>query len=288
MNGFLSPKEVAESVVESSKNKSELQILPMVLLGMLAGVYIGFGAELCTMVTHDLSRYLGVGFAKFMGGSVFTVGLMLVVLAGAELFTGNCLMLTGVLARKVKVVGMLRNWLFVYFANFAGSILLAIIMYYSNLWKVGNLGVGAAALTTAAGKVNLSFLEAFCRGIACNWLVCLAVWLAIAGKDSISKIFGIYFPIMAFVASGFEHSVANMYFIPMGLFLKGNTAVVNAAGLVEVGSLTWSRFLVENLVPVTLGNIIGGAFFVGGVYYLAYLRNPGRDALRQNNDSRAT
>jgi formate/nitrite transporter len=276
MNGFLSPKEITEKVVEIGKNKSELQILPMLLLGMLAGVYIGFGAELCTMVTHDLSKYLGVGFAKFVGGSVFTVGLMLVVLAGAELFTGNCLMLIGVLAGEVSVNGMLRNWFFVFFANFAGSILLVIIMYYSNLWKVGNLGVGAAALVTAVGKVNLSFSEAFCRGIACNWLVCLAVWLAIAGKDAISKIFGVYFPIMAFVASGFEHSVANMYFIPMGLFLKGNAVVVaaaNAAGLAwPVDSLTWSSFLIGNLVPVTLGNIIGGAFFVGGVYYFAYLR----------------
>jgi formate/nitrite transporter len=121
--------------------------------------------------------------------------------------------------------------------------------------------------------VNLSFLEAFCRGIACNWLVCLAVWLAIAGKDAVSKIFGIYFPIMAFVASGFEHSVANMYFVPIGLFLKGNAAVVSAAGLNEtVSALNWSSFLTTNLLPVTLGNIIGGAFFVGGVYYFAYLR----------------
>ncbi|MFZ0034041.1 MAG: formate/nitrite transporter family protein [Sedimentisphaerales bacterium] len=273
MDGFLSPKEVTEKVVEISKSKSELQLFPMLLLGMLAGVYIGFGAELCTMVTHDLSKYLGVGFAKFVGGSVFTVGLMLVVLGGAELFTGNCLMLTGVLARKISVNGMLQNWFFVYFANFLGSMLLVVIMYYSDLWKVGNLGVGAAALTTAAGKVNLSFSEAFCRGIACNWLVCLAVWLAIAGKDAVSKIFGIYFPIMAFVASGFEHSVANMYLIPIGLFLKGNAAVVNAAGLAEtVNSLTWSGFLIGNLVPVTLGNIVGGAFFVGGVYYFAYLR----------------
>jgi formate/nitrite transporter len=277
MDGFLSPKEITEKVVEISKGKSELQILPMLLLGMLAGVYIGFGAELCTMVTHDLSKYLGVGFAKFIGGSVFTVGLMLVVLGGAELFTGNCLMLTGVLAGEVSANGMLRNWLFVFFANLAGSILLVVIMYYSNLWKVGNFGVGAAALTTAVGKVNLSFLEAFCRAIACNWLVCLAVWLAIAGKDAISKIFGIYFPIMAFVASGFEHSVANMYFIPIGLFLKGNAAVVvaaNTAGLAwPVDSLTWSSFLIANLVPVTLGNIVGGAFFVGGVYYFAYLRS---------------
>lgn len=273
MSGFISPKEVAESVVEISQKKSRIHILPILLLGMLAGVYIGFGAELCTMVTHDLSKHLGVGFAKFMGGSVFSVGLMLVVLAGSELFTGNCLMLTGVLARRISISGMLRNWTLVYFANFAGALLLVIIMYYSGLWRVGNLGVGAAALTTALGKVNLSFLEAFCRGIGCNWLVCLAVWLAIAGKDSVSKIFGIYFPIMAFVASGFEHSVANMYFIPMGLFLKGNTAVVNTAGLMEsINSLTWSRFLWGNLVPVTLGNIVGGAFFVGGVYYWAYLR----------------
>lgn len=273
MSGFLSPKEVAESVVEISKNKSELQILPMLLLGILAGVYIGFGAELCTMVTHDLSKYLGVGFAKFMGGSVFSVGLILVVIAGAELFTGNCLILTGALAGSVSIKGMLRNWLFVYFANFSGAILLVAIMYYSGLWKVGNLGVGAATLTTGVGKVNLSFLEAFCRGIGCNWLVCLAVWLGIAGKDSISKIFGIYFPIMAFVASGFEHSVANMYFVPIALFLKGNVAVVNTAGLTQtIGSLTWSNFFINNLIPVTLGNIVGGAFFVGGIYYLVYLR----------------
>jgi len=273
MSGFLSPKEIAENVVEISKNKSELKLLPMFLLAMLAGVYIGFGAELSTMVTHDLSKYLGVGFAKFVGGSVFSVGLMLVVIAGAELFTGNCLILTGVLAHKVSIKGMLRNWLIVYFANFVGSMLLVIIMYYSRLWEIGNSGVGVAGLRIATAKVNLSFWEAFCRGIGCNWLVCLAVWLAIAGKDSISKIFGIYFPIMAFVASGFEHSVANMYFIPIGLFLKGNAALVNAAGLTQtIDSLTWSSFLVKNLIPVTLGNIVGGAFFVGGIYYLIYLR----------------
>jgi formate/nitrite transporter FocA (FNT family) len=133
MGGFLSPKEVAESIAESSKVKSELRILPMLLPGILAGVYIGFGAELCTMVTHGLSKYVGTGFAKFIGGSVFSVGLMLVVLAGAELFTGNCLMLTGVLARKISGKGMLRNWIFVYPANFAGSVLLVVIMYYSGL-----------------------------------------------------------------------------------------------------------------------------------------------------------
>lgn len=272
MKGFLLPEEIAKNVVEVSKKKSRLRILPLLLLGILAGAYIGFGAELCTITTHDLSMYLGMGFSKFIGGSVFSVGLILVAIGGAELFTGNCLMLTGVLTRDISIMSMLRNWLFVYLANFVGSMLLVIIIYYSGLWKIGNFEVGIAALTTATEKVNLSFVEAFLRGVGCNWLVCLAIWLSIAGKDTISKIIGIYFPVMAFVASGFEHSIANMYFIPIGLFLKGNVAVVSKAGLVEgINNLNWLGFFVRNLIPVTLGNIVGGAFFVGGIYYLAYL-----------------
>ena len=272
MTGYSSPKEIAQQVVEASNSKAHLPILQTILLGVLAGVYIGFGAELCTMVTHDLPKHLGLGFSKFIGGSVFSVGLMLVILAGAELFTGNCLMVTGVLARRVSIAAMLRNWFFVFFANFAGSLLLVAIIYYGGLWKMGDFGVGASALTVASQKVHLSFTEAFFRGVGCNWLVCLAVWLSIAGKDAVSKIFGIYFPIMAFVASGFEHSVANMYFIPIGLLLKANPPVVAASGLGgTIHDLTWSSFLAANLVPVTLGNIVGGAIFVGGVYYVAYL-----------------
>ncbi len=270
---FRAPKEIAAEVVKISETKSRLCILSMLMLGMLAGVYVGFGAELCTMVTHDLSQHLGIGFTRFLGGSVFSVGLVLVILAGSELFTGNCLILMGVLSGKVTINAMLRNWCFVYFANFAGSLLLVSIVYHSGLWEIGNFGVSGAALATAVEKVNLSFTEAFCRGIGCNWLVCLAVWLAVAGKDSISKILGIYFPIMAFVAVGFEHSIANMFFVPMGLLLKGNSVVLTASGLTEVlGDLTWLNFLTRNLVPVTLGNIVGGAFFVGGIYYLVYLR----------------
>ncbi|MFC1671583.1 formate/nitrite family transporter [Planctomycetota bacterium] len=270
---FLTPAEIAKEVSKISRGKCGLGILPMVLLGILAGTYIGFGAQLCTMVVHDLSKYLGLGFAKFVGGSVFSVGLMLVILAGAELFTGNSLIVVGVLDEQCTVRRMLRNWVVVYTANFAGSVLLAGLMYHSGLWKVGGGGVGAAALKVAVGKMDLSFTEAFLRGVGCNWLVCLAVWLAVAGRDIVSKIFGIYFPIMAFVASGFEHSVANMYFIPMGIFLKGNLSVVTKAGLADpIAHLTWVSFLVNNLAPVTLGNIVGGALFVGGVYYLVYLR----------------
>jgi len=271
--GFLSPSEVARKVVEAARSKCGLSILQMMLLGLLAGVYIGFGAELSTMVVHDLSRHVGVGLAKFVGGSVFSVGLMLVVLGGAELFTGNCLIAAGVLDGTCSARGLIRNWTIVYFANFAGSLLLALIMYYSGLWRTGHLGVGAAALRIASAKVDLSFSEAFLRGVGCNWLVCLAVWLAVAGKDAVSKILGIYFPIMAFVASGFEHSVANMYFIPAGLLLKAHPVVVEAAGLSGgLGNLTWARFLTANLVPVTLGNVVGGALFVAGTYYLVYLR----------------
>lgn len=278
-NGYLAPKEIAEQVVESSKAKAHLRTMPMILLGMLAGVYIGFGAQLCTIVTHDLPARMGLGFSKFIGGSVFSVGLMLVVLGGAELFTGNCLMLTGLLARRISAGQMLRNWVIVYLANFAGSLVLAAIIYASGQWKMGDYSVGAAALSTACMKVNLAFSEAFWRGVGCNWLVCLAVWLAISGRDTVSKIFALYFPIMAFVASGFEHSIANMYLIPIGLLLKSNPAVVSLAGLSgRVDALTWQSFLANNLLPVTLGNIVGGALFVGGVYYLIYLREekPGR------------
>jgi formate/nitrite transporter len=271
--GYLTPKEIAEQVAENSRTKAHLPMMQMIMLGLLAGAYIAFGAELCTMSTHDLAPHVGLGLTKFVGGSVFSVGLMLVVLGGGELFTGNCLMLSGVFSRRISLGSMLKNWTVVYLTNFAGSLLLVALIYYSGQWKMGDHAVGAAALTTACLKCHLTFAEAFWRGVGCNWLVCLAVWLGIAGRDAVSKIFGIYFPVMAFVASGFEHSVANMYFIPLGLLLKSNPAVVAAAGLGDkMGALTMHNFLIGNLVPVTLGNIVGGAFFVGGAYYLIYLR----------------
>ncbi|RLE06560.1 formate/nitrite transporter family protein [Candidatus Aerophobetes bacterium] len=241
------------------------------ILGMLAGAFIGFGAELSTMVTCDLAKYTGVGFAKFMAGSVFSVGLILVVIAGAELFTGNNLMIMSSLSKKISWGRLLGRWGWVYLANFVGSMVLVWVMYGSGLWKVGNFAVGAKALSIANAKVNLSWVEAFCRGIGCNWLVCLAVWMALSSRNVIGKIFAIYFPIMAFVASGFEHSIANMYFIPLGIYLKGQSAVVTAANLTgKLNNLTWRGFWISNEIPVTLGNIVGGAFFVGFIYWLTY------------------
>jgi len=271
--GFLAPGEVAKAIIGVGKAKASLSVMQMVILGILAGAFIGFGSELATMVSFDMSKFLGVGFAKFIFGSVFSVGLILVVIAGAELFTGNNLIFIGVLTGDVKFSKMLNNWFWVYVANFIGSLLLVWIMYATGLWKTGDFGVGAKALAIANGKVNLAWGAAFARAIGCNWLVCLAVWLAVASKDVVGKIFAIYFPIMAFVASGFEHSVANMYFVPMGIALKANDSVVAAAGLTDkLANLTWGGFIANNLIPVTLGNIVGGAFFVSALYWAAYLK----------------
>jgi formate/nitrite transporter len=246
----------------------------LLVLGILAGVYIGFGAQLSTLVGHDLSKFLGVGFARFLQGAVFSIGLMLVVIAGAELFTGNNLIILSVLDGKATVGRLLYNWVVVYIANLLGSLLLVVLMYWTELWKMNGNLVGAYALNIANTKVNLPFLVAFSRGILCNWLVCLAVWMALASRDIIGKIFAIFFPIMAFVASGFEHSIANMYFIPMGIFLKGVQDVVTAAGNPDLSNLTWYGFFVKNLIPVTLGNIVGGAGFVATLYWLVYVHMP--------------
>jgi len=269
MEGYNPPKRIAELLSETAQAKCKLSWLQLVILGILAGAYIGFGAELSTIVAYDMSERLGSGMARFMAGSVFSVGLMLVVIGGAELFTGNCLMAVGLAGGKIPRMKMLKNWFWVYFANFAGSLVLVGITFGAGLWKVGGMGVGIKAVEVALSKCNLGWWEALFRGIGCNWLVCLAVWLAAGSNSVVGKIFGIYFPIMAFVASGFEHSIANMYFIPMGIFLKG-TLVATKAG-VDLANLSWGGFLLRNLIPVTIGNIIGGAFFVGILYRIAYL-----------------
>ncbi|HKK83277.1 MAG TPA: formate/nitrite transporter family protein [Atribacterota bacterium] len=268
------PAAVANAFCSVGETKANLSLAKMIILGFLAGAYIAFGAQLATIVTYDAAKYVGVGITKILFGSVFSVGLMLVVIAGAELFTGNNLIVVGTLNGNVSIGKLMNSWVWIYIANFIGSILLVWIMYATQLWKTGDLAVGAKALAIANGKVNLSWGAALSRGIACNWLVCLAVWLAVAAKDVPGKIFGIYFPIMAFVASGFEHSVANMYFVPMGIMLKGNAAVVEAAGLTDkLANLNWGGFIFNNLLPVTIGNIIGGAFFVATLYWYVYLRD---------------
>ncbi|MGZ3605078.1 MAG: formate/nitrite transporter family protein, partial [Thermodesulfobacteriota bacterium] len=205
------PKTIAETVAQTvGVAKATSPWFTVFILGILAGAYIGFGGLLSTTVTFDTAAKWGLGISKILAGAAFSVGLMLVVIAGAELFTGNNLMVSSVMSREITLATMGKRWGVVFVANFIGSILVTLLFYYSGLWKTGDGALGAAAVKIAYTKVSLSFSEALWRGIGCNWLVCLAVWMALASRQIIGKIFAIFFPIMAFVAIGFEHSVANM------------------------------------------------------------------------------
>lgn len=264
------PPEVAHQVEAVGVTKGTRDTLSIVLLGILAGVFIGLGAMFCTLVTTDAG--LGFGLTKLLGGAAFCLGLILVVVAGAELFTGNCLIIMSWMSGRTSLVQLLRNWGLVYFANLLGGLSLAGLMFYTYQWILNDYGVGANALLIANAKVNLSFGSALARGILCNALVCLAIWLCFSARTVTGKILSVLFPITAFVAAGFEHSIANMYFIPMGMLLASQPAVLTAAGVTadNVVNLTWLGF-VDNLIPVTIGNIIGGSILVGAVYWLAYL-----------------
>ena len=266
------PQTIAETVAQKIGVKKVTSSRSSVLiLGVLAGAYIGFGGLFATSVTFDMAQTMSLGLTKLIGGAAFSVGLMLVVIAGAELFTGNNLMISSAMEKEISYGTMIRRWGLVYVANFIGSILLTLLFFYSGLWKTGGEALGAAAVKIAYGKVTLSFGEALVRAIGCNWLVCLAVWMALAARHTEGKIFAIFFPIMAFAAIGFEHCVANMYFIPVGIFLRDWAGLAAPAGF-DPQALGWLSFVWKNLVPVTIGNILGGVVFVGMSYWSAYMR----------------
>jgi formate/nitrite transporter len=266
------PAEIAKRVESAGVKKANLDLLNILTLGVLAGAFIALGAHLATVVGADSG--LGYGPTRMMVGVAFSVGLILVVIAGAELFTGNTLIVMAWLGKKVSSRLLLRNWTIAYVANFIGALATAFIVVGSGLWELAANKVGAGALTTANAKVGLDWDEALLRGILCNALVNLAVWLCFSARSNVDKIFAIIPPIAAFVASGYEHSIANMFFIPVGLLLKDKAEIQQAAGLepAALGDLTWGGFLWNNLLPVTIGNIIGGALMVAAVYWLVYLR----------------
>jgi len=265
------PPQCAARCEEVGTTKGRLSTLSTVLLGLMAGVFIGLGAMLYTVVTTDTG--LGFGLTKLVGGLAFCLGLILVVVAGAELFTGNCLIVMSWISGKTGLRRVLRNWGLVYFANLAGSLILVGLVFATVQWSFSGYGVGANALQIAGAKVNLSFGSALARGILCNLLVCLAVWLCFSARSVPGKILAVLFPITAFVAAGFEHSIANMYFIPMGILMSHQDPVLEAAGVTgaSLGNLDFAGFM-GNLVPVTIGNVIGGALMVGAVYWVTYLR----------------
>lgn len=267
---YLAPQEITTSAVNTAGVKAGLASSKTIVLGFLAGAFIAFGAEASTTAAHDVP---GVGLARLVSGMVFSAGLMMVMIAGAELFTGNVLVWTGVLERKVSLFAMLRNWFLVYCSNFIGALTVVFFMNQSGLWSMNNNLVGAYAIKIAVAKCSLPFMSALVLGVLCNWIVCLAVWMSWASKDIVGKIFAIFFPITLFVVSNFEHSVANMYYIPAGIFAKENPATLAASHMADkVGVLNWENFFTHNLIPVTIGNIIGGALFVATWYWFAYLR----------------
>ena len=252
---MLTPPEIAKATIDAGIKKANLSSLQMILLGIFAGIFIGFGAHADITVIQTLGK-IDVGLAKFMGAAVFPVGLMLVVMAGAELFTGNNLMTLPLMDKKITLRKMLKNWMLVYIGNFIGSILLAWILSKTGLYKSGS-DITTKAIGIAEAKVGLTLGAAFSRAILCNIIVVVSIWFSTAAKDITGKILAIWFPIMMFVLSGFEHSIANMFFLSMGKF----------AG----ASFTWGEMWIKNLIPVTIGNIVGGAVIVPVVYYLCYI-----------------
>lgn len=259
-----SPKEIAERVEKAGVTKARLPFFSMLMLAVLAGGFIGLGGLYFVLVASDAS--LGFAMKRVLGGLVFSLGLILVVVAGAELFTGNNLLVMAWADRRISTVELLRNWAVVFMGNFIGALGLAVLVFLSGHGEMNEGQVGETYVKLAAAKCSMPFMTAFFRGVLCNALVCLAVWLAMAGRSVVDKIAAIVFPISAFVAAGFEHSVANLYFIPMGLLLSAMHP-----GIAGVEAITLAGFA-RNLIPVTLGNIVGGSVLVGLVYTAIYRR----------------
>lgn len=269
MDAF-APPEMLEKAAVAGVKKVGLSWNAILPLSFLAGAYIAFGAVFASVVAVGMSGEWPYGFMKLIQGLVFSLGLILVVVGGAELFTGNSLMVIAWVQKKIKLLDLLKNWLIVYIGNFAGSLTIAVLILLAREYRVSNGLLGSVMLATANAKVQYGFGQALALGILCNIMVCLAVWMTLSGRSTLDKIAAIILPITFFIAAGFEHSVANMYIIPLGVLLKSfDPAFVSSLNL-DLPNLTWSAFFIKNLLPVTLGNIIGGGAFVGLLYAWAY------------------
>ena len=265
-SSFKSPVDTAKAISATAGAKDSAKIDNVIILSFLAGAYIAFGGLLAVVASAGMLKAgAPLGLEKFVFGAVFPVGLIIVVLAGSELFTGNVMFMTlGVLDGSASIGGLAKNWVISWIFNFVGALFVAYVLaFMGGITPVDTAApayaISAKAIAVAEGKVTMPFTAALIKGIGCNWLVCLAVWLANASDDIIGKIVGIWFPIMAFVCIGFEHSVANMFFIPLGMFLGAE-------------GVTWGTIIINNLVPVTIGNIIGGGLFVACLYWYTYLK----------------
>jgi len=269
----LLPAEMAVRAEGIGVRKAAMPFWTVLTLSILAGAFIALGAIFSTTVAGGLSGAVPFGIARLLIGLAFCLGLILVVVGGAELFTGNNLIVMAWAGGKVSTLALARNWSIVYLGNLIGSLGTALMMFFTRQYTFGGGAVGLAAMSIANSKVQLGWVQAVFLGIMCNVLVCLAVWMTYSARSTIDKIFAIVFPISAFVAASFEHSVANMYFIPMGLLIKEFDPAFAASTGLTLDMLTWPNFLVNNLLPVTIGNIIGGAVLVAIIYWFVFLRH---------------
>ena len=270
----LLPPEMARRAEEIGEAKARMAVSTMFTLAVLAGAFISLGAVFSTVATANTGVSFGVN--RLLGGVTFSLGLVLVIVAGAELFTGNNLIVMAWASRRISLVDMLRNWGVAYVGNLVGAAGIAALVFASGHYKGGNGAIATRALDIGSTKTSLTIGNAVLLGVLANILVCLAVWLCFSARSVADKIIAIVFPITAFVAAGFEHSIANAYFVPEALLIRQHAprSYLTAIGVhpSDYPNLTWQRFITHNLVPVTIGNLIGGALLVGLVYWFVYLR----------------
>lgn len=259
-----SPKEVLALYCAVGVSKTKRPVLKTFVLAVFAGMFIalaGVGATIAPVTVSSASA------GKFLGACIFPAGLAMVIVAGSELFTGNNLMIISLLEKQITVGALLKSWVIVYVGNFVGAVLVAFLCAKGRVFTLFDSAAASAVVSAAAGKTGMTFAAAFIKGVLCNFLVCIAVWMAFAAKTVPGKIIAVFFPVMLFVLCGFEHSIANMYYIPAGLFTVGDSAY---GGIQAAAGLTWGNMFLKNLLPVTLGNIVGGSGLVGCGYWYAY------------------
>ena len=267
------PTQIVSGNIVAANNKTQTSLFRLILLGIFAGMFIACGASASSVAMHAISN---VGLARLVAGCVFPIGLMMIVFVGGELFTGDCLMIMGCMHKEFPVWKMIKVLIVVWISNFVGSVIFAAMVNASTQYNFTSGLLGAFTIKVAMGKLGMSFQSAFISGILCNFFVCIAVLMAAAAKDIAGKVWAIFFPIMAFVVSGYEHCVANMYYIPAGIFAAGNEAYVQKAmetygyTAAQLEGLNWEAMLIANLLPVTLGNIVGGMVLVGLPLYLIH------------------
>lgn len=270
---LLTPLQMTDTAIEAATGKATSRPLKSFLLALTAGTFIGVGF-IFYLVSQAGADKMPAGMAKVVGGLVFTTGLAMVVLTGAELFTSSTLTLTARATGRITWGQLLRNWLVVYVGNFLGSLALVVLYFLGASWQSGKGAVGVVALTAADAKTSHTFVQTLCLGILCNLMVCMAVWITYAGRTVVDKVVGLTLPIAMFVASGFEHSVANMFLLPFAMAVKtwapASFWAQSGVTAAQYGHLGWGSIFTANLLPVTLGNIIGGGLMVGLFYVLVH------------------